>query len=92
MTCVNVSADWYEAANTGADKGRSSLHAVATAGVAIRSSRAGAASVAIAVLPLPILALLWSSRAQGRLGVGAALSRDSVAPVPGRRFGRERTA
>ena len=46
----------------------------------------------IAVLPLPILALLWSSRAQGRLGVGAALSRDSVAPVPGRRFGRERMA
>jgi ABC-type sulfate transport system permease component len=46
----------------------------------------------IAVLPLPILALLWSSRAQGRLGVGAALPRDSVAPVPGRRFGRERMA
>ncbi|MGO9557713.1 MAG: molybdate ABC transporter permease subunit, partial [Acidimicrobiales bacterium] len=46
----------------------------------------------IAVLPLPILALLWSSRAQGRLGVGAALSRDSVVPAPGRRFGRERVA
>jgi molybdate/tungstate transport system permease protein len=46
----------------------------------------------IAVLPLPILALLWSSRAQGRLGSAGALPRDSVAPLLGRVSRRERAA